>query len=112
MRTGRTCTDVLLGVYRPDGTLAWIQGRYGVDTVRLRAARAVELLTGHPAVGQLTDLGGTQELRVRGDAQELLKFLVARTQVTHFELATPSLHDIFVRIAGPQATAGAEHVDR
>ncbi len=24
MRTGRTCTDVLLGVYRPDGTLAWI----------------------------------------------------------------------------------------
>ncbi|MGQ0554051.1 MAG: ABC transporter ATP-binding protein [Planctomycetota bacterium] len=116
MAMAETMCDFLFMIYKGrkvlDGTLASIQGRYGVDTVRLRADRAVALLTGHPAVAQLTDLGGTQELRVRGDAQELLKFLVARTQVTHFELATPSLHDIFVRIAGPQATAGAEHVDR
>jgi ABC-2 type transport system ATP-binding protein len=116
MAMAETMCDFLFMIYKGrkvlDGTLASIQGRYGVDTVRLRAERAVELLTGHPAVARITDLGGTQELRVRGDAQELLKFLVARTQVTHFELATPSLHDIFVRIASPQATAGAEHVDR
>jgi ABC-type uncharacterized transport system ATPase subunit len=28
--------------------------------------------------------------------------LARRTRIEHFEVARPSLHDIFVRIAGPQ----------
>jgi ABC-type uncharacterized transport system ATPase subunit len=44
-----------------------------------------------------------QELRLaRGrDPQEVLRVLVARTRVTNFSVMKPSLHDIFVRIAGP-----------
>lgn len=34
------------------------------------------------------------------DPQALLRDLIARTRVSEFSIATPSLHDIFVRIAG------------
>ena len=37
------------------------------------------------------------------DTQDLLGALMQQGKVTHFELARPSLHDIFVRIAGPEA---------
>ncbi len=40
--------------------------------------------------------------------QELLGALIQRGRVTHFELARPSLHDIFIRIAGPEACEAAE----
>jgi ABC-type uncharacterized transport system ATPase subunit len=36
------------------------------------------------------------------DSQRILAELMTRGRVDHFELAHPSLHDIFVRIAGPQ----------
>jgi len=92
-----------------DGTLESIQERYGNDTVRLRAERARETLAGHPAVDAILDMGRWQEVRLRrgGDPQALLATLAARTTVHHFEVARPSLHDIFVRIAGPEALAEA-----
>jgi ABC-2 type transport system ATP-binding protein len=37
------------------------------------------------------------------DPHEVLRALVERTRVTSFSVAKPSLHDIFVRIAGPAA---------
>ena len=51
------------------------------------------------------DYGRFQELHLeRGtDSQEVLHAVMARTRVRHFELAKPSLHDIFVRIAGSEA---------
>ena len=58
-----------------------------------------------PGVEQIRDLGQVQELRLtRGaDPQEVLRALVAQAQVTSFSLMKPSLHDIFMRIAGPAA---------
>jgi len=47
------------------------------------------------------DLGQCQEVRCVGDPQDLLKTLAARTRVLMFEVAKPSLHDIFIRIAAP-----------
>ena len=41
------------------------------------------------------------------DPQAFLARLVARAPVHHFEVTRPSLHDIFVRIAQPDADAGA-----
>jgi ABC-2 type transport system ATP-binding protein len=54
-------------------------------------------------VERVEDFGQLQELRLRPgtDAQEVLRGLVARLRVLSFEVARPSLHDIFVRIAGP-----------
>ncbi len=91
-----------------DGTLDDIQERYGTDTVRLRVDGGRELIEQHPAVQRVTDLGQYQEVRVQGDPQELLAALAGRTRVSLFEIARPSLHDIFVRIAGPDAERAVE----
>ena len=53
----------------------------------------------------MNDLGSYQELRVDGDAQAVLRELTDRTTVRHFEETRPTLHDIFIRIAGPEAAA-------
>jgi ABC-2 type transport system ATP-binding protein len=92
-----------------DGTLAEIQAQYGADTIRVRTdgGRAVlDAMTGPGnLIERVVDHGNTQEVRVNGDAQQFLRALVARTTVHQFEIARPSLHDIFVRIAQPEVQA-------
>lgn len=88
-----------------DGTLESIQDQYGEDTVRVRLDGNGEPLADLPGVLKVTDFGRLQELRLdRGaDPQQVLAALMRRGAVRHFELTRPSLHDIFVRIAGPEA---------
>jgi ABC-2 type transport system ATP-binding protein len=90
-----------------DGTLDQIQERYGHDTVRLRTEAGRAALDGDPEIEAVSDYGNLQEIRLNGDPQALLARLAARTRVLHFEVTRPSLHDIFVRIAKPDADAGA-----
>jgi ABC-2 type transport system ATP-binding protein len=87
-----------------DGTLGEIQSVYGQDTIRLRTENGMEALAGIPGIEEINDQGNFQEIRFRGDSQELLEAVMARTRVTHFEVTQPSLHDIFVRIAAPHDT--------
>ncbi|MHC4956319.1 MAG: ABC transporter ATP-binding protein [Planctomycetota bacterium] len=86
-----------------DGTLDSIQAEYGVDTLRVRVDGGRELLERIDGVENVRDFGQYQELRFDGDPQALLRELVDQTTVQRFELARPSLHDIFLRIAGPGA---------
>ncbi len=90
-----------------DGTLDEIQSRYGHDTVRVRTADGRGALQGLAGVESVSDYGNLQEVRLNGSAQQFLGQLAARTDVYHFEVARPSLHDIFVRIARPDADPGA-----
>jgi len=83
-----------------DGTLDDIQAEYGFDTVRVRTAGGAPALAGMPAVEAVNDYGRMQDVRVAADPQQFLRQLAARTDVYHFEVTRPSLHDIFVRIAG------------
>lgn len=83
-----------------DGSIASIKNQYGTDTVRLRADDGSEILHGCPHVQQVIDMGSYQEIRVNGDPQELIRYLVGRTRIQQFEITHPSLHDIFIRIAG------------
>ena len=86
-----------------DGSMDEIQAKYGKDTIRLRVEGGADSLTGMPGVDRVVDMGNYQELRFDGDPQQILAELAGRTRVELFEVASPSLHDIFVRIAGPEA---------
>lgn len=84
-----------------DGSLADIQAKYGQDTIRLRLGRGAADLAGLPGIESLNDHGNYQDVRISGDSQAFLQALVQRTRVEQFEVTTPSLTDIFVRIAKP-----------
>jgi len=87
-----------------DGTLADIQDEYGSDTIRIRVEDGMAALRNLQGVERVTDFGQLQELRMAKacDPQQVLSAIISRTRVTSFEVARPSLHDIFVRIARPE----------
>jgi ABC-2 type transport system ATP-binding protein len=93
-----------------DGTLSSIQDAYGRDTIRIRGEGLGEL-DRLPGIMKVTDFGQYQEVRLapRTDPQQVLAQLVGRGRVTHFEVAHPTLQDIFVRIAGTEANGSASH---
>jgi len=88
-----------------DGTLVSIQDKYGSDTLRIRTENGSSVLQNLEGVEKITDFGKLQELRIlQGfDHQKILSEILSRTQVYSFELAKPTLNDIFLRIAGPDA---------
>jgi len=106
MGTAEALCDSILMIFKGrkvlDGTLDQIQDQYGNDTIRVSAEGAGELLASLPGVENVSDLGQYQEVRMaRGaDPQEMLRALIACVPVKSFTVARPSLHDIFVRIAG------------
>ncbi|MBN2560652.1 MAG: ATP-binding cassette domain-containing protein [Phycisphaerae bacterium] len=88
-----------------DGTLESIKQRYGEDTLRVRLDDNSVAFDRLPGVDNVNDYGRFQELRMAdgADPQTILRELAAQARVEHFEIAQPTLHDIFVRIARPEA---------
>jgi ABC-2 type transport system ATP-binding protein len=87
-----------------DGTLASIQSSYGSDTLRVELEGGASVLGDLPGIERINDLGQVQELRMAPgcDPQQVLRTLLGRARITSFSVVQPSLHDIFVRIAGPE----------
>ena len=98
--------DSIFMIYRGkkvlDGTVASVRAAYRADTIRLKLAGGRAMLDGVDGIDRINDMGSMQEVRFSGDSQELLRRLMARTTVNHFELTEPSLHNIFIRIASPE----------
>lgn len=84
-----------------DGAAAAIKQTYGTDTIRLRLDGKPVGLDRMEGVRGVRDLGQYQEVRFEGDSQRLLHALLSQTRVELFEVARPSLRDIFMRIARP-----------
>ncbi len=109
MAVAEKMCDAIFMIFRGrkvlDGTLDDIQSRYGEDTLRVRIDGNGDALRDLPGVERVNDYGRFQELRMNAgvDPQQILVSLAGRTRVHHFEVARPSLHDVFVRIAGPEA---------
>jgi ABC-2 type transport system ATP-binding protein len=109
MNTAEKMCDFIFMIFKGrkvlDGTLAGIQDEYGNDTLRVSTDGGMQALEGLDGVEGVNNYGQVQELRMaKGkDSQELLSTIMSRTRVKRFEVAKPSLHDIFVRIAGPEA---------
>lgn len=105
--------DFIFMIYRGrkvlDGTLDDIKSQYGQDIIHVAMAGRTGDLSGLPGVAGVNDLGRRQELRIQqgADTQAILAELLRRGTVNHFELARPSLHDIFVRIARPEPQEAA-----
>ena len=93
-----------------DGTLVSIQDKYGSDTLRIRTEDGMPSLENLEGVDKITDFGMLQELRIQpgSDHQKIVREIMSRTQVYSFELATPTLYDIFLRIADPEAKEQAD----
>ena len=96
-----------------DGTLASIQDEYGDDTLRVSCDGGGAAISDIKGIAKVNDFGQTQDIRmVKGaDPQEILAAIMARTAVKKFEVTRPSLHDIFVRIAGPEAREAEDAED-
>ncbi|MFA9453817.1 MAG: ABC transporter ATP-binding protein [Candidatus Aminicenantaceae bacterium] len=88
-----------------DGTLASIQAEYGSDTLRITTEAGASAVKDLEGVERVSDFGRMQELRVEPDYdhQKILAAIMSRTRILGFELTKPTLHDIFIRIAGPEA---------
>ena len=85
-----------------DGTLESIQNRFGQDTLRLRSDIGSNDLHRIAGVASVNDMGQLKEIRMDNsrDPQAILRDIMMNNKVMSFEIASPSLHDIFVRIAG------------
>jgi len=109
MNTAEKMCDFIFMIFKGkkvlDGTLESIQDKYGDDTLRVRVDGDGEFISRIPGVKQVRDFGRMQEIRMNGntDSQEILASIMAKTRVDQFEVTRPSLHDIFVRIAGKEA---------
>ena len=108
MAVAESLCDSIFMIFRGrkvlDGTLASIQSSYGNDTIRVVVEGGSRALVDLPGIEHINDMGRVQDLRmVQGcDPQHVLKILATRTRVDSFSVIKPTLHDIFVRIAGPQ----------
>ncbi len=109
----RMC-DTIFMIFRGqkvlDGSLESIQTQYGSDTIRVRVTDLSGDVQRIEGVQRVNNYGPYKELRVtpEGNPQRILQQLLRMGSVEHFELARPSLHDIFVRIARPEAAAREE----
>jgi ABC-2 type transport system ATP-binding protein len=115
MRVAESMCDFVFMIFRGrkvlDGTLADIKNRFGADTLRFRTGSGdATRLAGLPGVEAVRDHGRVQEVRLApsADPQEVLRRVLEVDTVLSFEITQPSLHDIFVRIAGEPARE-AEH---
>ncbi|MEO1524254.1 MAG: ATP-binding cassette domain-containing protein [Planctomycetota bacterium] len=106
MGTAEKMCDFVFMIFRGekvlDGTLDEIKATYGADSIRLRWEGTPEQLNSIREVERVIDMGGFQEIQTNGDSRRVLSQLVEMANVSLFEITQPSLHDIFIRIAGPE----------
>ncbi len=113
MAVAEELCDFIFMIYKGkkvlDGTLESIQATYGHDTLRVRVEGDGYDAHAIPGIENVTDFGRFQDLRISSgtNTQSVLGALMKSGRVTHFEQTTPSLHDIFVRIANPASTPEA-----
>jgi ABC-2 type transport system ATP-binding protein len=93
-----------------DGTLAEVKQRHGGKHLIVAfdgsQGGAQQIFADRRLVARMQDFGQQAEIELApgADAQEILKSLVnSGARLRHFELASPSLHKIFVDLVGPDA---------
>ena len=90
-----------------EGNLREIKARYGKNQVHIAYEGDGDFLSTSSLVAAANDYGNYVEVQLRpgADAQELLRLAAARARVTRFELAEPSLEQIFIDVVGDHNVA-------
>ena len=86
-----------------DGTLDAIQAQYPANRIRVRLADSNQALPELPGTSAGSKQGRFFEFDFDTSvgSRAVLQQLSSQVELEHFEIIKPSLHDIFVRIAGP-----------
>jgi ABC-2 type transport system ATP-binding protein len=112
----RLCDAVMMmhqGKKVLDGSVDEVKARGAQETVRVVFEGEAPSLAGLPQVDEIRDYGREKGLMLKPgqDPQALLIELARRGSLSKFEVSRPSLHEIFVNIAGDPAVAqaGAGH---
>jgi len=114
MAVAEKMCDFIFMIYKGkkvlDGTLESIQKQFGEDTIRIQTEGGMSILNDLPGIDTINDFGQVQELRMLpgADSHQILSLIITRTRVNKFEIASPSLNDIFIRIAKPEKTVNHE----
>jgi ABC-2 type transport system ATP-binding protein len=88
-----------------DGTMDEIQNDYRANRVRVRFTDPTVVMPVHPEITNITSNGRFFDFNINDPqrAQLILAELMQQHDVNYFDVHRPSLHEIFVQIAGPQA---------
>ena len=103
MATAEKLCDRIVMIYRGrlvmDGTIDALRVGHAAGTLKVRLADAAASLDDIAGVTSRTAFGAYHELSLADDAdpQSVLQQLQQRSAVELFEVAKPSLHDLFVR---------------
>ena len=95
-----TVSMIFGGKKLADGTIDEIRGATKSDHVRVRIRGDRAILESIPGVEAVRDAGNHFLVRLSGDGQAFLRALADRTEVVEFRIDRPSLHDVFVKLAG------------
>ncbi|MDJ0521116.1 MAG: ATP-binding cassette domain-containing protein [Planctomycetota bacterium] len=104
------CQELIMihhGEVQLSGSVDDVRRAEGRDAAHIRyRLHAGKDLQGLPGVIAVTDHGNEAELTLEPgtDANALLAALLERAEVRRFELRAPSLHEIFKRVAGAEAS--------
>lgn len=107
MSTAEQMCDRIFMIYQGnkvlDGSLKEIQDHYSLDTIRLRMSGPAIKPGQIEGIASVNNLGQEQHLRLQEGVlpQTILNKLIPLGDIHHFEAVTPSLHEIFIRIASP-----------
>lgn len=107
MSVAEKMCDFIFMIYKGrkvlDGTLQSIKDLYGQDTIHLQTELGAAALSGIEGIEKVNDFGQLQEVKLMPgtDPQKILEQIMPRTRISRFEMSSPSLEDIFIRIARP-----------
>ena len=113
---GRLC-DTIFMIFKGrkvlDGTLDEIQASYPAERARIRFADPSVEMPDFAGIDNIAREGPFIEFRMEDPSRsnELLRSVADRHEVSFFEIRRPSLHEIFVQIAGPEAQQITEDVE-
>jgi ABC-2 type transport system ATP-binding protein len=115
MSAAEEACDFIFMIFRGrkvlDGTMDQIRAHHGRTTVRVETDAPSHLLTHIEGVRAVAPLATGFELipDPESDPGTVLSRVASRFRLTRAEIARPSLHEIFLRIAGPGAEETGVH---